>query len=314
MSDSTELSFFAKIRPFLFAGVSTMAAAACVQPIDCLKVRIQIFGEEAGLRGEKPDRNPLRAARYLWRTEGIKAFYRGLGSGQLRQAVYGTSRLGVYKYLAERQQRINIAEGRPDSSISFSQKIIYSLISGFCGSVLGNPIDLSMVRFQSNMTLPIEYRRNYRHVFHAIYTIGKEEGVPVLWRGFTAFALRVMAATCAQIIAFEETKTFTNRLRGIEKDDFLSRVYGVLVGGVSVTAACLPFDNIKMKMQKMVTADGKALYSSVFDCMVKTIQREGILGPWIGFSSFYLYAAPHTMISFMIMDYLHHFFGDQDLK
>lgn len=314
MSDSKDISLFAKIRPFLFAGVSTMAAAAGVQPVDCLKVRIQIFGEEAGLRGEKPDRNPIRAAKFLWKTEGVKAFYRGLGSGQLRQAVYGTTRLGVYKFLSEREQRMNIAEGKNEISISLSKKIFYSLISGFCGSIVGSPIDLSMVRFQSNMTLPLEQRRYYRNVFHAIYTISRDEGPRVLWRGFPAFALRVMAATCSQIVAFEETKIITNKLRGIEKDDFLSRVFGVLIGGVTATAACLPFDNIKMKMQKMVTADGKSLYTGVFDCMTKTVQREGILGPWIGFSSFYLYAAPHTMISFMIMDYLHHFFGDEELK
>lgn len=171
-----------------------------------------------------------------------------------------------------------------------------------------------MIRFQSDYTLPVEKRRNYRHVFHAIYTIGKQEGIKTLWRGFTGFTLRVMSATAAQIMVFEETKTIVKKIRGIEEDDLLTRFIGVLMGGFWCTVACLPFDNVKMKMQKMLPDGENTLYKGFTDCMVKTVRREGVLGPWIGFSSFYFYAAPHTMISLLMMDYLHHYFGDERVK
>lgn len=311
--DHHSTTVFEKFRPFLFAGMATMTSTAFVQPIDCTKVRIQIFGEEAGLCGAKPDRNPIRAAKLMFKTEGIKAFYRGLDAGLLRQAVFGSTRLGVYRYLFEKEKRKNVAMGNP-IDITSTKRFAFSLFSGFCGSVVGNPIDISMIRFQSDYTLPVEKRRNYRHVFHAISTIKKEEGIQTLWRGFTGFTLRVMAATAAQIMVFEETKIVVNRWRGREKDDLLSRFIGVLNSGFWCTVACLPFDNIKMKMQKMVNTGEGALYKGFTDCMVKTIKREGVLGPWIGFSSFYMYAAPHTMISLLIMDYLHHYWGDERVK
>lgn len=306
-------TFFSKIRPFVFAGLATMCSCAVVQPLSCMVVRIQIFGEEAGIKGKKPDRNPIRAAKYMWRTEGIKAFYRGLGAGLLRQATFGTTRLGVYRFLFEREKRINLQKGET-GDISGFKRLFYSLFSGFCGALVGSPIDIAMVRLQSEHALPVEQRRNYRHVFHAISSIARNEGVGTLWRGFTGFALRVMAATSAQIVTFEETKILTNKIRGIEETDLTTRFIAIFFSGVFCTAACLPFDNVKMKMQKMTKDGGETVYKGFSDCMVKTIRREGILGPWIGFSSFYMYAAPHTMISFLILDYLHHYFGDENLK
>lgn len=120
-------TLFEKLRPFIFAGISTMSAAACVQPIDCTKVRIQIFGEEAGLRGEKPDRNPLRAARYMYRTEGIRAFYRGLDAGLLRQAVFGSTRLGVYRFLFEREKRKISLKGTQKISLLEEALFLFAL-------------------------------------------------------------------------------------------------------------------------------------------------------------------------------------------
>ena len=37
------------IKPFLIGGLSGMAATACIQPIDTVKVRIQLKGEELGI-------------------------------------------------------------------------------------------------------------------------------------------------------------------------------------------------------------------------------------------------------------------------
>ena len=93
--------FLSKVKPFLFAGISTVFSTSCVQPLDCLKVRIQTIGEKAGLKGEVPNKNPIKVAMDMYRTEGIRAFYRGLDAGLMRQATFGTVRLGVFRYLFE---------------------------------------------------------------------------------------------------------------------------------------------------------------------------------------------------------------------
>lgn len=308
-----ESSFFTKIRPFLFAGISTMTSTLFVQPTDCLKVRIQIIGEQAGMMGIKPEKNPFKVAKMMWRTEGHRAFYRGLDAGLFRQASYGTLRFGIYRYLFESEKRWRIEKGM-DSKVPLLHKLGLSLFSGFMASIVGSPIDIALVRFQSDRTLPKEQRRNYRNVFQAIYSIAKHEGLPTLWRGFSGFTLRVMGITGAQFTTFEGSKDLIVKLRNLEEPDIWARLVSVMITGVFVVVAGLPFDNIKMKLQKMAPDGKKMPYKGFVDCLVKTVKREGVLGPWIGFSSFYVHAAPHTFISLLVMDYLHKYFGDKRLK
>ena len=85
--------------------------------------------------------------------------------------------------------------------------------------------------------------------------------------------------------------------------------------GVVCSAAALPFDNIKMKMMKMVPDEnGVNPYKNVIDCFKKTAQREGLRGYWVGFFGFWSLVAPHTMISLMVMDYLHKYFGNKIMR
>lgn len=206
-----------KLRPFVFGGVSGMTATSVVQPIDNIKVRIQIFGETAGFNGGKPEMtNIFKTASKMIREEGVRSLYRGLDAGLLRQCCYASVRLGSYKYLSEHLIKIG-------TEISTLQKFGLAMSAGFIGAVVGSPLDLSLVRFQTDATLPLESRRNYRNVFDALNCIISKEGTLTLWRGFPGFACRVMMLTGAQMTTFDEVKVLLNKLRGIQHSDFLSR-------------------------------------------------------------------------------------------
>ena len=62
-----------------------------------IKVRLQLRGEaKAG------NLSPFSVAREIYANEGgIKAFYKGIDSALLRQAVYATLRLGIYFNLSD---------------------------------------------------------------------------------------------------------------------------------------------------------------------------------------------------------------------
>jgi solute carrier family 25 oxoglutarate transporter 11 len=57
--------------------------------------------------------------------------------------MYGTARLGLYRKMYNDIEKKNkeIKKG-----VSFSDKAYCSLVSGFIGSIIGNPADLSLVR------------------------------------------------------------------------------------------------------------------------------------------------------------------------
>lgn len=84
------------VLPFLVGGLSGMCATSVIQPIDTVKVRIQIKGEE-GIRNA----SPFAVAKEIRQQQGIKGFYQGLDSALFRQATYATARLGIYKSLSD---------------------------------------------------------------------------------------------------------------------------------------------------------------------------------------------------------------------
>ena len=55
-------------------------------------------------------------------------------------------------------------------------------------------------------------------------------------------------------------------------------------------------------------AQGVYPYSGVLDCLKKTIQREGVLGLWVGYPTYYFRVAPHAMTALIVLEELNLFF------
>lgn len=288
----------ASYKDFLFGGISGMTATSVIQPIDTIKVRIQTIGESA----KGGSTSPFTVARKLVAKEGVRGLYKGLDSALFRQATYGTARLGFYKYLFNNRLKSH-------GEVTIGYKVGFSLASGLLGSFIGNPSDLALVRFQTDGALPVEKRRNYKNVFDAFARIVKEEGVLTLWRGTLPTICRVVSINVSMLTTYDEIKEFFNR-RSTEKDTLEIRLKSSAASGVVLSLVSLPFDNVKTKLQKMMpNAEGVNPYKGIVDCFKKSIKREGVLGLWVGYPTFYMRVAPHAMIVLLIQDFLHLNFG-----
>jgi len=82
-------------KNFLVGTMASCTATTCIQPIDMVKVRIQLMSEAGG------STSPIVVAKELYAEGGVKGFYRGIDSAILRQVVYGTLRLGIFFNLSE---------------------------------------------------------------------------------------------------------------------------------------------------------------------------------------------------------------------
>jgi len=124
-----ETGVWPSIRPFVFGGFSGMCATSVIQPVDTVKVRIQILGESG--TGNK---NPFHIAKSILASEGPKSFYKGLDSALFRQATYGTARLGLYKkFFDMREKQVG--------TVSFIEKVGISWTAGALACLVGNPAD-----------------------------------------------------------------------------------------------------------------------------------------------------------------------------
>jgi len=82
-------------KNFLVGTMSACTATCAIQPIDMVKVRIQLMSEAGG------NTSPFAVSKEIMKEGGVKGFYKGLDSAILRQVVYGTMRLGLFYNISE---------------------------------------------------------------------------------------------------------------------------------------------------------------------------------------------------------------------
>jgi solute carrier family 25 oxoglutarate transporter 11 len=168
-----------------------------------------------------------------------------LDSAILRQFVYCGIRLGLFKVLEDRVKK------NEKRTLTFGEKIAYSLFTGAVGSVIANPTDMALIRFQSDNNLPAAERRNYKNVFDALGRIYKEEGVKGLWRGSIPTIARAMVVNCSHLVGYNESKEQIMKFTGEKKETMTIRLTASAISGIAVSLCSLPFDNVKTKILKM---------------------------------------------------------------
>lgn len=284
------------MQNFLIGGASGMIATTVIQPIDFVKVQIQVRSE----MGVK-NLNPFSISKSIYQETGtIKTFYRGLDSALLRQALYTSTRLGLFYTLKDWIVK------RTGKEPTMFANVFASLFSGAVGSLVGNPADLALVRMQSDNNLPPQERRNYKNVADALIRTVREEGVLTLWRGSLPTIVRAMAMNFSLLVPFEETKKY---LAPYIQNTRLRAITASMIAGACATVLSLPFDNVKTKLQKMKKSpDGTFPYKGVTDCIMKTAQHEGAGRLWVGINTYYVRVAPHAVISLVTNELLRNFF------
>lgn len=255
-----------------------------------------------GKTGQKVSISPFQVGKDILKTSGVRGLYNGLDSALFRQATYCTARLGLYKQLYDYTASRN--EGKPPS---VAAKIACSITAGSIGAMIGNPSDLALVRFQNDATLPVEQRRNYKHVFDAFGRIIREEGVLTLWRGSSPTVARAILMNVGMLTTYDECKEKISHYRHEKTPSQSTLLLSSAISSVVCSLMSLPADNLRVKLQRMKpNPDGTMPYKGLMDCGMRSIQREGVLGLWIGYPTFYFRVAPHTIITLLTQEFLRH--------
>lgn len=292
MSDQT---WRVTLTNFLVGGLSGMTATAVIQPLDMVKVRIQLGSEAKG------SVSPFEIARKMYAEEGgISSFYKGLDAALLRQAVYATLRLGLYFNFSDALKKKSGKE-----NLTPSEKAIASLSSGALGSFIATPCDLALVRFQSDATLPEAQRRNYKNVFDAFSRIIKEEGFKSMYTGGAPTVYRAMAMNLCMMATYDQAKEMITPYLGKGKPMLIASSF---VAGSVAAVGSLPFDNVKTKLQKQKRgADGQFPYKNFMECLRKSIQNEGFNRLWAGLPTFYFRVGIHAMVTLLSSEVYKHY-------
>ncbi|KAL1966983.1 hypothetical protein VTN77DRAFT_3727 [Rasamsonia byssochlamydoides] len=284
--------------PFINGGLAGMTATVVVQPIDMIKVRLQLAGE--GQRtGPRP--TALSVTRNIIASGKVLDLYTGLSAGLLRQAVYTTARLGFFDTFIGTLNRRAESAGR---KVTFGERAVAGLSAGGLAAMIGNPADLALIRMQSDGLKPPEARANYRSVVDALVRISKNEGITSLWAGCLPTVVRAMALNLGQLAFFSESKS---QLKAHTNLSPQSQTFAAsAIAGFFASFFSLPFDFIKTRLQKQQKdpKTGELPYKGVLHCARKVAQEEGWLRFYRGFGTYYIRIAPHAMVTLIVADYL----------
>ncbi|KAF4554284.1 Mitochondrial carrier protein-like protein [Elsinoe fawcettii] len=283
--------------PFINGGLAGMVATTVIQPIDMIKVRLQLAGE--GVKtGPKP--TPITVTKELLAQGKVLDLYTGLSAGLLRQAVYTTARLGFFDTFMKRMQ---VRAEKNGTKVGFAERAASGLAAGGLAALVGNPADLALIRMQSDGLKPAAQRANYKSVIDALSRISKAEGVTALWSGAYPTVVRAMALNFGQLAFFSEAKSQLKE--NTQWSPRTQTLTASAIAGFFASFFSLPFDFVKTRLQKQTKGpDGKLPYKGMVDCFTKVAKDEGPLRFYRGFSTYYVRIAPHAMVTLIVADYL----------
>jgi len=277
-------------RPFFIGGLSASSATCCIQPIDMVKVRIQL---QTGVINA----NPVSIAGTMLRNEGVFIFYRGLSAAVFRQLTYGMTRLGVFRTLTNRYT----PAGKTAADIDFLTKAGCSLTAGGIGALVGTPAEVALIRMQADTVCPAADRRGYKNVVDALVKIGKNEGLKGFFTGATPTIVRGLSINLGMLMTYDTYKKWNSSWAG--EGTQTNRFFSGFLSGWTAATVSLPFDFVKTRLQKQAPlADGTMPYKGVLDCMKKVAAQEGVAAFYQGYFTFVVRIAPHIMLTWVFMD------------
>ena len=287
-------------QPYVVGGGAACLASAAIHPIDVAKVRLQLYAtQNPGLA--KPSFVGMLSD--MVRTSGVRSIYVGLDASLMRQASYGTARIGLNRSFADKA-----LSWYGGSSLPFYLKVASGMASGAVAVCLGTPMDLALVRLQADSMKPVSERRNYRGVVDALARISKEEGVFAMWKGVFPNILRGMAMNVGQLAIYDQAKETMTKVFGdadSKSPSMATKLACAAISGFTAAAFSLPFDLLKSRIQdQKPMANGAMPYAGVADCAAKVVRAEGTLALWTGFTAYYCRCAPHAMIILMTVEML----------
>jgi solute carrier family 25 oxoglutarate transporter 11 len=284
-SDFLHSPFMKVALPFVNGGIAGMTATI-IQPVDMIKVRLQLAGE--GVKtGPKP--TPVTVFKDILAQGKVMDLYTGLSAGLLRQAVYTTARIGFFDTF---MKSLSASAEQKGTKIGFKERAGAGLAAGGLAAMIGNPADLALIRMQSDGLKPAAQRANYSSVVDALTRIAKNEGVSRLWAGAYPTIVRAMALNFGQLAFFSEAK---NQLKNTNMSSRTQTLTASAVAGFFASFLSLPFDFMKTRLQKQTrAADGSLPYKGMFDCFRKVTKEEGLLRFYRGFGTYYVRIAPHA--------------------
>lgn len=257
-------------------------------PIDLTKTRLQVQGQSQYT--EVRYRGMFHALFRIGKEEGIRALYSGISPALLRQASYGTIKIGTYNSL----KRLFVSHPEDETMVI---NVFCGVVSGVLSSSLANPTDVLKIRMQAQGSL---LQGSMMSNFINIY---QTEGTRGLWRGVIPTAQRAAIVVGVELPVYDITKKHLLR-SGLMGDTILTHFISSFTCGLAGALASNPVDVVRTRMMNQRVLSGSPMYKGTLDGVMQTWKNEGFFALYKGFWPNWLRLGPWNIIFFITFEQL----------
>ncbi|KAF2004294.1 mitochondrial carrier [Amniculicola lignicola CBS 123094] len=185
----------------LFSGATSgILGAAAGSPFFLIKTRLQSYSPFLPVGTQHHYKNAVDGFRQIYRQEGVKGLYRGVGPAMVRTGFGSSVQLPTYFFAKRRLiKHFDIKEGMPLHLMS-------SAASGFVVCCVMHPPDTVMSRMY-NQTGNL-----YSSAFDCLYRTVKTEGLLAIYKGYFAHLARILPHTILTLTLAEQTNKIMRRV------------------------------------------------------------------------------------------------------
>ncbi|XP_061359574.1 mitochondrial arginine transporter BAC2-like [Gastrolobium bilobum] len=176
-------------------GVGTGALQSLLlSPVELVKIRLQL--QNTGKLTE-PQKGPASVVKSIWKKEGLRGVYRGLGITMMRDIPSHGFYFWTYEYMREQFH----PGCRKSGQESLNTMLIAGGLAGVASWICCYPFDVIKTRLQAQTLSSLKYSG----IFDCFKKSIKEEGYVVLWRGLGTAVARAFLVNGAIFSAYEIT-------------------------------------------------------------------------------------------------------------
>ncbi|XP_050432899.1 mitochondrial uncoupling protein 4 [Adelges cooleyi] len=292
---------------YIISVVAASVAELLTYPLDLTKTRLQIQGEAVAASGKPTQyRGMLKTAIGIVNEEGALKLWQGIPPALYRHVVYSGIRIVSYETMRDRVLMKN-----PDGSFPIWKSAISGVVSGAIAQYIASPADLIKVQIQ------MEGKRRLLGepprvlgAAHAFKKIVSESGVRGLWKGSIPNVQRAALVNLGDLTTYDTAKQIIMQKTGLPDSHLLHCLSSVCAGLVAATMGT-PADVVKTRIMNQPTdKNGIGLvYKGSMDCLIKTVENEGLLALYKGFLPVWIRMAPWSLTFWMSFEQIRHMLG-----
>ncbi|XP_067419239.1 kidney mitochondrial carrier protein 1 isoform X1 [Emydura macquarii macquarii] len=286
-------------KPFVYGGLASITAECGTFPIDLTKTRLQVQGQTNDAKyKEIRYRGMVHALVRIWREEGLKALYSGIAPAMLRQASYGTIKIGTYQSL----KRVLVEQPEDETLVI---NVLCGILSGVISSSIANPTDVLKIRMQAQgSVIQGGMMGNFIHIY-------QKEGTRGLWKcfmfcqGVSLTAQRAAIVVGVELPVYDLTKKHIIK-SGLLGDTVYTHFLASFTCGLAGALASNPVDVVRTRMmnQRRFQDGPHSGYKGTLDCLLQTWRNEGFFALYKGFWPNWLRLGPWNIIFFLTYEQL----------